>query len=293
MLLLPRRCLLAGIALLLLLLLGGAHAAPTAWQSANNYLPTRWSKDVSPTNALPEYPRPQMTRTRWQSLNGLWEYGLTDSGTDAAPAAYAGQILVPYPYESALSGVHKPSPVTQRLWYRRTFTVPGAWRTNRQRVLLHFGAVNWDSTVAVNGQLLGDHKGGFDPFDYDVTSALNAGLNTLVVSAFNPLRADVPDAQVVGKQRANPGGIFYTGASGIWQSVWLEPVPAAHIASFKLTPDVYAKALHVTVSADSAAAVKVTATDENGGNGDRHGGKRDHAPDPKPAFMVAARPTLV
>ncbi len=111
-----------------------------------------------------------MTRAAWQSLNGLWDYGLTDSGADAAPAAYDGQILVPYPYESALSGVGKPSPATQRLWYRRTFTVPAAWRG--QRVLLHFGAVNWDSTVSVNGHALGGHKGGYDPFDYDITDAL-------------------------------------------------------------------------------------------------------------------------
>ncbi len=243
---------------------GSSQAAPadgTRWQQAAGPLTTRWDKDVSPANALPEYPRPQMTRTAWQSLNGLWDYGLTDSGADAAPAAYDGQILVPYAYESSLSGVGKPSPATQRLWYRRTFTVPAAWRVNGQWVLLHFGAVNWDSTVLVNGQPLGEHKGGYDPFDYDVTGTLKPGANELIVSAFNPLRTDTPDAQVVGKQRLHPGSIFYTGATGIWQSVWLEPVPAAHIASLKLTPDIDAKVLHVTVSADSAASVKVTATD--------------------------------
>jgi len=249
MLCLLRRYLPAGIALLLLLP-ASVLAAPAAWQPANNFLPTRWDKDVSPANALPEYPRPQMTRSAWQSLNGLWEYGLTDSGADAAPAAYDGRILVPYPYESALSGVHKPSPVTQRLWYRRTFTVPASWRAGGQRVLLHFGAVNWDSTVSVNGQLMGDHKGGYTAFDYDVTSALRPGLNTLIVSAFNPMTDGTPNAQVVGKQRAHPVSVLYTGATGIWQSVWLEPVPEAHITSLKLTPDVDAKALHVVVNAD-------------------------------------------
>jgi hypothetical protein len=240
-----------------------SQAAPAdtgGWKQAAGPLTTRWDKDVSPTNALPEYPRPQMTRTAWQSLNGLWDYGLTDSSADAAPAAYDGQILVPYPYESALSGVGKPSPATQRLWYRRKFTVPAAWRG--QRVLLHFGAVNWDSTVSVNGHALGSHKGGYDPFDYNITNALVPGANTLIVSAFNPLRSDVPDAQVLGKQRVHPGGIFYTGATGIWQSVWLEPVPAAHIVGLKLTPDVDAKTLHVIVSADGgSASVKITALD--------------------------------
>ena len=246
---------------------GVTHAAPAdngGWHQAASPLSTRWDKDVSPANALPDYPRPQMTRAHWQSLNGLWDYGLTGSDSEAAPAAYDGTILVPYPYESALSGVGKASPATQRLWYRRTFTVPAAWRTNGQRVLLHFGAVNWDSTVSVNGHALGGHKGGYDPFDYDVTEALVPGANTLSVSAFNPLRSNVPDAQVAGKQRLHPRSIFYTAATGIWQSVWLEPVPAAHIASVKLTPDVDAKALHLTVSADGGgpASVKVTALDD-------------------------------
>ncbi len=226
-------------------------------------LPTRWAKLVSPANALPDYPRPQMTRARWQSLNGTWDYGLTDSAATAPPAAYEGKILVPYPYEAALSGVGKASPVTQRLWYRRTFTVPAAWRTNGQRVLLHFGAVNWDSTVSVNGTPMGGHKGGYTGTDYDVTGALKPGANELVVSAYNPMRHDVPDAQVIGKQRPQSGSIFYTGATGIWQSVWLEPVPAAHISGLKITPDIDAKVLRLTVNTDGGAAgrVQVTATD--------------------------------
>ncbi len=237
---------------------GGAQAAP--WQPADNFLPTRWSKDVSPAYALPEYPRPQMTRTRWQSLNGLWDYGLTDSGAAKAPAAYSGRILVPFPYESALSGVHGESPVTRRLWYRRTFTVPAPWRVNGQRVLLHFGAVNWDSTVFVNGQPLGGHKGGYTAFEYDVTNTLRPGANELVVSAYNPMIDGTPNAQVIGKQRAHPVSVLYTGATGIWQSVWLEPVPAAHITGLKITPDIDAKLLRVAVTAEggpSRAVVRV------------------------------------
>jgi hypothetical protein len=274
---LPKRLAGATLGLTACLLFAGAgssQAAPavkikaltenSGWHQAAAPLSTRWDKEVSPGNALPEYPRPQMTRGAWQNLNGLWDYGLTDSAATAAPAAYDGRILVPFCYESSLSGVGKASPVTQRLWYRRKFSVPAAWRANGQRVLLHFGAVNWDSAVSVNGQPMGDHKGGYDAFDYDVTNALKPGANEIVVSAFNPLLCDVPDSQVLGKQRVHPRSIFYTGATGIWQSVWLEPVPAAHIASLKMTPDVDAKTLHVTVAAPGAVGTQVLLTAMDG-----------------------------
>ncbi|MBV9848430.1 MAG: glycoside hydrolase family 2 [Armatimonadetes bacterium] len=208
-------------------------------------LPTRWDKDVSATSPLPDYPRPQMVRKAWQSLNGPWDYALTDKDATAAPAAYAGRILVPYPYESALSRVGKASVPDQRLWYRRAFTIPSSWQG--RRVLLHFGAVNWDSGVFVNGRPIGTHRGGYDGFEFDITDVLKPGANELVVSAWNPLRSDVPDAQVLGKQRLHPGGIFYTGVTGIWQSVWLEPVPAVHIAGLQITPDVDNKVLRLTV----------------------------------------------
>ena len=187
------------MALLLLGIVGVSHAD---WQPVGNTLPTRWDKAVSPSNPLPEYPRPQMTRTQWQSLNGLWDFGFTGSAATDAPTAYSGKILVPYPMESALSGVHHPTSPEQRLWYRRTFTVPAGWRG--QRVLLHFGAVNWDSTVAVNGKALGEHKGGYDGFDYDITAALRPGANELIVSAWNPVNSDNPTAQIIGKQRVHP-----------------------------------------------------------------------------------------
>ena len=239
-----------------LLALGAlAFTLPAGAQTVSGgKLPTRWDAQVSPTSPLPDYPRPQMTRAQWQSLNGPWDYGFTDKAATAAPAAYTGKILVPYPMESALSGVAHPSAPDQRLWYRRTFTVPAAWRTNGQRVLLHFGAVNWDSTVSVNGKDMGEHKGGYDGFSDDITDALQAGQNTLVVSAQNPV-AD--NTQVLGKQRLRPGGIFYTAATGIWQSVWLEPVPGQHITDLKITPDVDAKTVHLTVTVDAGMANNV------------------------------------
>ena len=247
-----------------LLALGAcASVLPAGAQTpSGGRLATRWAKLVSPTNALPDYPRPQMTRARWQSLNGPWDYGLTDSAATIAPTTYDGKILVPYPYEAPLSGVGKASPATQRLWYRRTFTVPAAWKG--QRVLLHFGAVNWDSTVSVNGQAMGEHKGGYTGIDYDVTDALRPGANELVVSAWNPMTVDTPDAQVLGKQRTHSGGIFYTGATGIWQSVWLEPVPIAHISGLKITPDIDAKVLHLTVEAGEAVGTRVNVTVTDG-----------------------------
>ncbi|PQV63506.1 Glycosyl hydrolases family 2, TIM barrel domain [Abditibacterium utsteinense] len=227
------------------------------WQPAPSALKTQWAQQVSPQNALPEYPRPQMTRKNWQSLNGLWFYGLSAAASSAAPAAMSGKILVPFPYESSLSGIGKPSPVTQKVWYKRTFSVPAAWKG--QKILLHFGAVNYDCSVRLNGKTLGSHQGGYDAFDFDISSSLKAGQNELVVSAKNPIATDVLDAQVVGKQRVTPGGIFYTGATGIWQSVWLEPVPKAYIKALKITPDVDASLLRLTVNSNGSLPVKVTA----------------------------------
>ncbi len=250
----------AALAAYCLLILNVFSAPLASAQVAGGRLPTRWDKDINPAAPLPEYPRPQLVRARWQSLNGPWSLAFTDSAATAPPAQFDGKILVPYPYEAALSGVGLPTPTTQRLWYKRTFAVPAAW--HGRRVLLHFGAVNWDSTVTVNGTSMGTHTGGYDPFSFDITPALRSGGNEIVVSAYNPLRHDVPDAQILGKQRSDPGGVLYTGATGIWQTVWLEPVPAVHIVRLKLVPDIDAKALHLTVTADGGAVpFLVTAMD--------------------------------
>ena len=235
--------------------------AEDAWKPAPAPLATRWAADVSPENVLPDYPRPQMVREQWQNLNGLWEYGLTDSSAANPPAKFDGKILVPFPYESSLSGVGQASPTKSRLWYRRGFSVPPAWAD--QRVLLHFGAVNWDCTVGLNGKRIGAHKGGYDGFEFDITPALQPGMNELVVSAWNPLLHDGPDSQALGKQREHPGGVLYTGATGIWQTVWLEPVPSTHISSLTITPDLDGKKLRIYAATGDASAtpVKVTLTD--------------------------------
>jgi beta-galactosidase/beta-glucuronidase len=209
-----------------------AWAAADSWQPAQGPLKTRWAKDVSPANAHPEYPRPQMVREDWLNLNGLWELGITSK--EATRATFETQILVPFPVQSALSGVMRPVSENERIWYRRSFEVPRKWR--ERRLLLHFGAVDFEATVWVNGKEIGQHRGGYEAFSFDITDAVNpSGGNELLVTAWDPTDAGT---QPRGKQVRNPNGIWYTPTSGIWQTVWLEPVCAAHITDLKITPDV-------------------------------------------------------
>ncbi len=213
------------------------------WKPADGPLMTRWAKDVSPSNAHPEYPRPQMVRKDWLNLNGLWEYAIT-AKDEEQPKKFDGRILVPYPVESALSGVMKPVGEKKRLWYRRTFKVPGKWKG--QRVLLHFGAVDWDTTVWVNGKEAGKHRGGYDAFTFDITDALKkSGSQEIVLSVWDPTNAG---NQPRGKQVKKPGGIMYTAVTGIWQTVWLEPVPQTYIAALKIVPDVDNSTVQITVN---------------------------------------------
>ena len=216
-------------------------------------LDTRWAADVRPDAPLPEYPRPQMVRADWASLNGPWQFAFGKEG-DPAPLGkdLADRILVPYPIESALSGVMQPVP-TGRAWYRRTFDVPTAWRG--RRVLLHFGAVDWEATVWVNGRELGTHRGGFDGFSFDVTDALRPGgqgAQEVVVRVFDPTDGGT---QPRGKQVRKPGGIFYTPTTGIWQTVWIEPVArVAAVDRLKVVPDLDGGRLVVTTAVDGDAA---------------------------------------
>jgi hypothetical protein len=223
---------------------GSAGELP-AWHPAKAPLMTRWAAEVSPTNVLPEYPRPQLVRPDWLNLNGLWDYAVT---TDSAsqPSHYDGEILVPFPIESALSGVMTNFNESSKLWYHRSFSIPESWRGRRVR--LHFGAVDWRCQVWVNGHDIGQHQGGYDAFTMDVTDALNAqGTNEILVCATDPTEGDQPR----GKQSRKPEGIFYTSTSGIWQTVWLEPVPETCIDSLKMTPDVEAKSLRLWVAANN------------------------------------------
>jgi hypothetical protein len=211
-----------------------------SWELKKAPLMSKFAKDVNPANVLPEYPRPQLVRKEWLNLNGLWQY---QPGTvnDALPEGkLAKTILVPFPVESALSGVKEHH---DRLWYRRTFTVPAAWQG--KQVLLHFGAVDFESEVFVNGKSMGIHKGGYDPFTYNVTKALTAsGKQELTVRVYDPTDdGGFPR----GKQTLNPQGIMYTSVTGIWQTVWLEPVAATSIRDIKIVPDVDNSTVKLTV----------------------------------------------
>ena len=237
---------------LVLALLAGISTCP--WVSAGT-LQTPWTADVSPTNALPDYPRPQMVRSDWLNLNGLWDYAITG---DAAhpPENYQGKILVPYPVESLLSGVQRPLDEPNTLWYHRAFRVPAAW-TGR-RIMLRFGAVDWQARVFLNGHEIGTHRGGYDAFAFDITDALNLdGMQDLTVAVFDPTEGDQPR----GKQSRRPEGIFYSASSGIWQTVWLEPVPVSGITDIKMAPDLDAGALRLHVfDNDESNDLKVEAT---------------------------------
>jgi beta-galactosidase/beta-glucuronidase len=215
----------------------------------NNTAPLRTPWTPAEPCPLPEYPRPQMVRPDWVNLNGLWEFALQPEALPA-PQAYTGNILVPYALEALLSGVQLPLLPDQRLWYRRSFQDPRPTfaetraASDEGRVLLHFGAVDYACQVWVNGSQVGDHTGGYLPFIIDITEALTQGENELVVSVWDPTDAGL---QQRGKQVLRPKSIWYTPVSGIWQTVWLEGVPATSIQSLVLTPDLDNQTLSVQV----------------------------------------------
>ena len=203
------------------------------WKPAGDKIETQWANKINTSAVLPEYPRPIMERNEWKNLNGLWEYAITDLGGNV-PAHFDGQILVPFAVESSLSGVGQRVGAKKELWYSRSFEVPVAWKN--KNVLLHFGAVDWKADIWVNDVKVGSHTGGFTPFSFDITAALSGkGNNKLVVKVWDPTDEGY---QPRGKQVNNPEGIWYTPVTGIWQTVWLEPVTARHIEELRITPDI-------------------------------------------------------
>ena len=213
----------------------------------DNFGKSRWTDQVSPDNALPEYPRPMMVRHQWQNLNGLWKFTLSDKDA-SQPETFDQQILVPYPIEAPLSGIGRMinsyegrTYMNTRLWYKRTFTIPDDW--SKQDILLHFDAVDWEATVYLNGKQIGTHQGGYDAFAFNVTEHLKEGENELVVSVWDPtFKGGYPRGKQIDKQ----GNIWYKACSGIWQTVWLEPVPSSHIRDFQVTTDIDAGTVTVT-----------------------------------------------
>jgi len=229
---------------------------PSSWQPAAGSLKTRWAKDVSPEHPHPEYPRPQLVRDEWLNLNGLWDLAITSTNSPK-PDTYPTQILVPFPVESALSGVMKSVTENERLWYRRTFELPRKWYG--ELILLHFGAVDFETTVWVNGRQVGQHRGGYDGFTCDITEAVRpTGPNELVVAVWDPTDAGT---QPRGKQVRAPRTIWYTSTTGIWQTAWIEPVPATRIESVRLTPDIDRRVLKIDAKTTGAGEIRAVALD--------------------------------
>lgn len=211
------------------------------WKIVPGKITTTWSEQVKPTATLPEYPRPQLVRdNNWKNLNGLWNYAIRPKDQQQ-PANWDGKILVPFAAESALSGVGKTVGKDQELWYNTTWTIPSSMKG--KKILLHFGAVDWRTTVYVNGKEAGSHEGGFDPFTIDITSFLKkGGAQDIVVKVWDPTD-DGPQPR--GKQVNKPEGIWYTPVTGIWQTVWAEAVNNTYIAATKQTPDIDQQTLTV------------------------------------------------
>ena len=219
------------------------------WAPAGDHIRTPWADQVDPKAPLPEYPRPLLQRADWMNLNGLWDYAVLPLGTNYEKPD--GQILVPFCIESSLSGVGRTVGKDNNLWYQRTFSVPKAWKG--RRVLLHFGAVDWQADIWVNGVKAGTHTGGYTPFCLDITDALTTGTNTLTVKVWDGTDTGF---QPRGKQVSKPGGIWYTSVTGIWQTVWLEPVAEQHIANLRTTPDLDAGCIRVLAEGVSKGIVQ-------------------------------------
>ncbi|HOU02265.1 MAG TPA: glycoside hydrolase family 2 TIM barrel-domain containing protein [Bacteroidales bacterium] len=229
------------------------------WKIAGDKIRTSWADKIDPAKCLNEYPRPQMVRDKWKNLNGLWDYAIT-ADSETLPLNYDGKILVPFPVESALSGVNKIVGPGNVLWYRTMITIPSEMRG--KNILLHFGAVDWQSDVFIDGVKIGSHQGGYDPFYFDITEAVKSrGSHRLELRVKDPVDNG---PQPRGKQVLKPGGIWYTSVTGIWQTVWIEPVPLTYIRSTKQTPDIDKHLLKIDVSVENPGSgdlLQVTAWD--------------------------------
>jgi len=202
------------------------------WSPAGNKIKTNWADKVNPENVLPEYPRPILERAEWKNLNGLWDYAILPAG-QAEPSAWDGKILVPFAVESSLSGVQKKVGEKNELWYKRTFAIPSNWKG--KNILLNFGAIDWKAEIFLNDIKIGAHTGGYTPFCFDITPFLKSGDQKLVIKVWDGTDKGF---QPHGKQVSDPEGIWYTSVTGIWQTVWLEPVNDERITAVKPVADI-------------------------------------------------------
>lgn len=223
------------------------------WSPAAGPLMTEWAEKIDPENVLPRYPRPQLCRDEWFNLNGLWDYAITEKDA-SGPAAFEGKILVPFAIETPLSGVMRALSPDERLWYRRVFKLPPEWRG--RRVLLNFEAVDWECTCFINGRAAGEHRGGYLPFSFDITGLLQPGENDILVAVYDPTDTLW---QQRGKQVLEPEKIYYTATSGIWQTVWLEPVPEDnHIIDYRVTPSLERGGFIINAATEKPAEVEIS-----------------------------------
>lgn len=217
------------------------------WQPAGDNLLTQWGENMNPQNVLPEYPRPQLVRSEWMSLNGLWDYAILPDNA-VSDQKWDGKILVPFPVQSALSGVGKKMSEKEALWYHRTFVVPKSWKGKNIR--LNIGAADWKAEVYVNGHKAGEHTGGFVSFSVDITPYLNkSGKQELMVKVTD---GNDLSYQPKGKQVDDPEKIYYTPVTGIWQTVWLEPVNVSHVKRYTSVADIDKKMLHLSAEKQSS-----------------------------------------
>ena len=222
------------------------------WKPAGDKIKTSWAEKIDVKNVLPEYPRPLIERAEWVNLNGLWDYAILKAGL-AEPSKFDGQILVPFAVESSLSGVQKTVGDENEVWYKRNFTVPSKWKNNK--ILLHFGAVDWKSEIWLNDIKIGSHTGGYTPFTFDIQPFLNkTGDQKLVVHVWDPTDKGF---QPRGKQTSKPNGIWYTAVTGIWQTVWMEPVADKYIENIKTTSNIDKSQITVNVVSNGTTSADV------------------------------------
>ena len=248
--------------ILLTLALGAMSQVFThAWEPKGDKIKTVWAEQVMPENVWQSYPRPQLQRAEWINLNGLWKYAVTDQNTPRKNVSFEGEILVPFAIESSLSGVQKTFLPTDRLWYQREFTLDPSWKN--KSTILHFGAVDYECQVWVNNRLVGTHKGGNNPFSFDITKYLKkSGPQSIEVAVTDPTDTESISR---GKQQLNQEGIWYTPVSGIWQTVWLEAVNKTYIRQVLPSTDIERKSVKLAfdiIGAKGNEEVKIEVLDD-------------------------------
>ncbi|MDR2955283.1 MAG: beta-galactosidase [Prevotella sp.] len=231
------------------------------WEMKKARIMTPWAEQVDPKNVLPEYPRPQMVRDNWMNLNGIWDFTKVEDMAYNATQKYDEQILVPFAMESAISGIMNTNHMENRgkvFAYRKKFSIPNNMK--KEDILLHFGAVDWKCEVYINGKSVGHHTGGFDPFYFNITEAIDTKKKEQEISVFVQDYQEF-GGQPHGKQKINEKVIWYTPVTGIWQTVWIESVPKTHIDRLAIRPNIDNKTINITVQPQNVTAnTKATIT---------------------------------